>query len=517
ARLVRYPHYHGGKIAFTYFADIWTADENGQNLRRITVHKARDAYPRISPDGKWIAFSSDRAGNLDVYVVPFEGGAPKQLTFHSADDTVLGWTPDSRGVLFTSNRGEDFAARLYTVTVDTGRERNAGADMGVYACFSPDGGKLAINRRSQVYWRKYYRGAAQSEITVMDVAATKFTDLTEFDGMDTWPMWSRDGHIYFVSDREGNGLTNIWRVPETGGKAERVTSFRAGDVRFPAISADGKVIVFEHDFGVWKLDVASRKTTPIKINIQAETQENIEEVRNFPSQADDYDVAPSGRRLAFSIHGEIFTAPVDEGDVRQITDSPARDREPLYSADGKWIAYVSDASGREEIYLIAADGAGTAQKITDADALKLNFSWSPNSKELAYTTSDFRLLKYNSETKQTAELTSSKFGSIGAPVWSPDGKWVAYSKQDATRSSDIYLLPSSGGPSSGGPSSGGPSSGGPSSGGPSSGGPSSGGEEKKVTFDSYNDLAPRFAPNGRKLFFIRSEGGGQGPFGGGSA
>ena len=109
-------------------------------------------------------------------------------------------------------------------------------------------------------------------------------------------MWGTDGFIYFVSDREGNGLTNIWRVPEAGGKAERVTSFKTGDVRWPAISADGKVIVFEHDFGIWKLDVASRKATPIKLDIAAETQENLAEVRDFNSQADDYDLAPFGRR-----------------------------------------------------------------------------------------------------------------------------------------------------------------------------------------------------------------------------
>src|SRR5215469_6643279 len=115
AKLVRYPHYHQGRIAFTYLGDIWTADENGQNIRRITANKARDVYPRFSPDGKWIAFSSDRNGNLDVFIVPATGGTPKQLTFHSADDGVLGWTPDSKSVLFASNRAEDFSGKLYTV------------------------------------------------------------------------------------------------------------------------------------------------------------------------------------------------------------------------------------------------------------------------------------------------------------------------------------------------------------------------------------------------------------------
>src|SRR5437588_9639688 len=155
ARLVRYPHYHQGRIAFTYLGDIWTAEESGKDIRRITVNAARDVYPRFSPDGKWIAFSSDRNGNFDVFIVPSEGGTAKQLTFHSADDTVLGWTPDSRAVLFASSRGDDFMSKLYTVSIDGGIERNAGADMGVNASYSPDGKKLAVNRKGQVYWRKY--------------------------------------------------------------------------------------------------------------------------------------------------------------------------------------------------------------------------------------------------------------------------------------------------------------------------------------------------------------------------
>jgi tricorn protease len=476
ARLVRYPHYHQGRIAFTYLADIWTADENGQNIKRITVHKARDIYPRFSPDGRSIAFSSDRNGNMDVFIIPVEGGTAKQLTFHSADDTVMGWSPDSRTVLFSSNRGEDFAPRLYTVSIDGGMPQNAGADMGVYAAYSPDGRKLAINRKSQVYWRKFYRGSNQSDVTVMDIAAKKFTDLTDFDGMDTWPMWGKDGHIYFVSDREGGGLTNVYRVPESGGKAERITSFKSGDVRWPAMSADGRVIMFEHDFGLWKLDVASKKATPIKLDIAAETQENMSEVRDFNSQVDDYDLAPSSRRIVLSIHGEIFTAPTDEGDLRQITDGPARDKDPFYSPDGRWIAFVSDRSGREELYITASDGSGEPQKITDHDSLKLNFSWSPDSKEIAFASSDNRLRKYSVETKQTTELAASKYGNIGQPVWSPDGKWIAYSKADHTRTGDVFLIASAGG------------------------------EERRATFDSAGDSNPRFSRDGRKLYFVRSDG-----------
>ncbi len=451
-----------------------------RTFRRLTVHRARDVYPRFSPDGRSIAFSSDRDGNLDIFVIPAEGGAARQLTFHSADDTMLGWSPDSRRILFSSQRNEDFAAKIYTVGVEGGMAQNTGADMGIYAAFSPDGRRLAINRKSQAYWRKYYRGSATSDVTVMDVAAKKFTDLTDFNGIDTWPMWGADGHIYFVSDREGNGLTNIWRVAESGGKAERITSFKAGDVRWPAMSADGKTIMFEHDFQVWKLDVAGRKAAPIKLDIAAETQDSLTEVRDFNSQADDYDLSPTGRRIALSIHGEIFTAPTEEGDLVQLTDSPARDKDPQYSPDGRWVAFISDRSGREELYIKSSDGAGEPQKITDQDTLKFSVSWSPNSKEIAFTSSDNKLRKYNVETKQTAELSASKYGTPGQPAWSADGKWIAYSKPEYTRTSDIFLIPAAGG------------------------------EERKVTFDSANDSNPRFSHDGRKIFFVRSDGGGGG-------
>jgi len=311
----------------------------------------------------------------------------------------------------------------------------------------------------------------------MDVAAKKFTQVTDFDGLDSWPMWGHDGFIYFVSDRDGNGLTNIWRVSDNGGKADRITSFKTGDVRWPAISSDGRVIVFEHDFGIWKLDLASKRTTQISLNIDAETQENLSETMSFNSQADDYDLAPSSRRIAFSIHGEIFSAPVEEGDLKQLTDGAARDRLVQYSPDGKSLAYVSDQSGREEIWVTAVDGSTPAQQLTDIDALKQNYNWSPDSKEIAFASSDDKLRKLTVATKQLAELDSSRYGGFSVPVWSPDGKWIAYSKPDAARTSDIYLIAAAG-------------------------------DDKtphKVTFDSNNDGNPQFSADGRKLYFQRVE------------
>ncbi len=474
ARLVRYPHVHQNHVAFTYLGDIWTATTEGNDLRRLTVHTARDAYPRFSPDGKWIAFSSDRYGSFDVFVVPVEGGQPTRLTYHSAGDQVLGWTPDGTRVLFSSNRNERFGAMLYTVDLTGGMPVSAGPDIGVYASYSPDGSKLTFNRKSQVYWRKGYRGSNQSDVTVLTVAGGIFTDLTDFTGMDTWPMWGRDGFIYFVSDKDGSA-TNLYRVPEKGGTPERVTAFTSGDVRWPAIAADGRTIAFEHDFGLWLLDVAGKQAKKVPLRITAELQENVSESRAFRSEADDYALAPNGRRIAFSVHGELFTAPVEEGDLRQITAGPARDLNPAYSPDGTRLAWVSDSSGREEVWVAAADG-GAAERISDVDALKQGLAWAPDGKSIAYTASDNKLRLYGFDTRRTGELVTARFGNIGQPVWSPDGKWIAYTRADEDRTADIYMVAAAGG------------------------------AERRVTFDSYNDAGPEFSPDGRTLYFRRTDG-----------
>lgn len=473
-KLTRYPHYHEGRIAFSYLGDVWTASEDGTDLRRLTVHVAPDVFPRFSPDGRWIAFSSSRYGNLDVFLIPVSGGMPRRLTYHSADDAVLGWSPDSARVLFSSQRQEDFSTKLYTVEVDGGMPRDAGPDMGVYATFSPDGTQLAINRKSQRYWRKHYRGSNQSDVTVMETSSRSFVRLTESSGMDRWPMWGSDGYIYFVSDRH-ESRSNLWKVPANGGEAHQVTHFSQGEVRWPAMSADGRVITFEHDHEIWRLDLAAGEPRPIELDIAAETQVNRFEMRSFASELDDYDLHPSGRRIAFSVHGEIFTAPVEEGDLQQITDGPARDHSPRYSPDGQWIAYITDMDGRDEVYVVASDGE-RRQRVSQLDSLKGDVAWSGDSGALLFTSSDNRLRKYTLANRETVELATSSYGLIGSPSFSPDGRWVVYTKPDHSRRSGIYLVPAAGG------------------------------EEREVTLDAYSDSNPVFAPDGEKIFFIRGEG-----------
>src|SRR5438105_2346836 len=182
-KVLRHPSYHNGKVAFSYLGDVWTANEDGSNVQRLTVHKARDIYPSFSPDGKWIAFSSNRYGNNDVFIIPAAGGAPKQLTFHSAGDDVVGWTPDSKNVVFRSARGILFPgiANLYQVSVEGGLEQAFPTDWGYWGSFSPDGSKFAFNRHPAVWSRQHYRGSYAADLWLMDVKAKKYTHIADSD------------------------------------------------------------------------------------------------------------------------------------------------------------------------------------------------------------------------------------------------------------------------------------------------------------------------------------------------
>ena len=172
--------------------------------------------------------------------------------------------------------------------------------------------------------------------------------------------------------------------------------------------------MFEHDFGIWKLDVNSKRATPITLEHRRRNSgKPCRSCSRSTSQADDYDLAPSSRRIAFSIHGEIFTAPVEEGDLKQLTDGAARDRNVSYSPDGKWLSYISDQSGREELYVVPVDGSAPAQQVTDIDALKLGYNWSPDSKEIAFASSDNNLRKLTVATKQVTVLDTSRYGGFG--------------------------------------------------------------------------------------------------------
>ncbi len=485
----RHPDYHNGKIAFSYLGDIWVATEDGSNPRRLTVHTARDVYPRFSPDGKWIAFSSNRYGNYDVFVIPADGGEPKQLTFHSAPDTVVGWTRDSKNVVFASARGVLYPGTpsLFTVSVDGGLEQLIPTDQGAWGSYSPDGKKLVFNRRGFTWWRKHYRSSSAADIWVLDVADKTYRKLLDNELTDNekpinaWPMYG-NGEIYFVSDREVRAkagsrevmrsTNNIWKISENGGAPVQVTHFKDGSLFYPSMSSDGKVIVFEENLGFWKLDVGSGKTSEIKFDIASDSKDNNFEVLTINGEADSYSLSPSTRRAVISAHGEIFTIATDRGDVSRVTYSFWRDTLPAWSPDGKWVAFVSDQSGRDEVWVADTEGKNQ-KKLSDADTEKHSIGWLPDSKSLAYTASDHKLYMVSVETGQARVVTTNDSSNITGVSISPDGKWFAYSKADHDLRNHVYITPVAGG------------------------------EERRLADDRlFATFAPRWTPDGKKLILL---------------
>ncbi|NWF84507.1 MAG: PD40 domain-containing protein [Bryobacteraceae bacterium] len=491
SRLLRQPHYHAGTVVFSFQGDIWTAKEDGSQVLRLTTHPARDTAPRFSPDGKWIAFSSNRYGNNDVFVMPSTGGEAKQLTWHSGADTVAGWSRDSARILFTSMRGDGAfptVSNLYEVNAAGGIEQPIPTDWGSWGSWSPDGKKLAFVRHPQAWTRKHYRGSYAADLWVMDAAAKSFKDLRDpaYQGNMMWPMYGAKGEIYFVADRLAQekgvkpgspevmkSVYNIWRIPESGGAWTQVTKLTSNSLAWPSISWDGKTIAYEYNHGLWLLDTASGKSREVPVKISADPAANPIEWRSIPSAAESFHLSPSGRRIAIVAHGEIFTVAADRGEPQRVTKSYRRDTNPMWSPSGKWIAYLSDESGREEIWL--ADELGkTRKKLTDADTEKRAMTWAPDSKSILFSSSDNKLWRVDVETAQLTEVASGEAGAPSDPQFSPDGQWISFTRLDRDMRPHVYIKPASAPP---------------------------GKDERRIgTDDLFSATSSRWSPDGKRLY-----------------
>src|SRR5436190_3969636 len=462
-RLARHPDYHAGKITFSYLGDIWIANEDGTGVQRLTDNLAREIYPRFSPDGKWIAFSSNRYGNNDVFVIPAAGGAPRRLTFHSGNDEVVGWSRDSQRVLFRASHGDGAfpnVATLYEMPVGGGQEQPLPVDWGFYGTFSPDGKSLAFNRHPAVWTRQHYRGSYAADLWIADLTAKTYTKLLPDERYNRyWPMWGADGSIFYVADPLPNeksvapgsaevrkSANNIFKISAKGGQPVQVTNHPDGNLFWPSMSSDGKVIVYEELFGIWKLDTATGKTNEIKIDIASDEKDTELDVETVTNEVDAFDISPSGRRAVISARGQLLTIATERGDITRVApdNMSSRNQFPRWSPDGKYIAYTSDKSGRDEVWITDPDNR-SAKKITDLDNEKGSLVWSPDSQSLLYTAADKKLYNYTVADGRTVVVSTSDVNRIGSVSVSPDSKWVALSKQDRTLRSHVYIAPIGGG------------------------------------------------------------------------
>ena len=342
-KLARHPDYHEGKIVFSYLGNLWVVDEDGSNPRRLTVNRAHDIHPRFSPDGKWIAFSSSRYGNYDVFVIPAEGGEAKRLTYHSADDTVVGWSRDSKRVLFSSVRGRSTCIPAFPnstkcrSTADwSSRCPPTGATGAVlFARLARNWPSIAIRWSGGASTIAAATPPTSGSWTLPSKTFRKLLDAELPDEQkpnNFWPMYG-NGEIYFVSDREVKAKAATPEVLKSlqqhleDPRGRRRSLCRSPITRaapssgrpYPAMA---RSIVYEENFGLWKLDLAAAKPVEIKINITADDQENNQETLLVNGEADAIHLSPSGKRAVISTHGELFTIATDRGDVRRLTKTP---------------------------------------------------------------------------------------------------------------------------------------------------------------------------------------------------
>jgi len=452
-RLLRFPDIYKDKIAFMYGGDLWLASSTGGTARRITSHPGRELFPKFSPDGKLLAFTGQYDGNFNVYVMPSEGGQPKQLTFYQGSaqplsdrmgvlNQVIGWTPDGKSIVFLSRRdaSNGWIKRPFTVSIDGGLPQPMPMDEGGLLSFSADGTKIAYNRifRNFRQWKRYTGGLAQ-DITIYDIKNNVVDQvIPHTDYTDTFPMW-RGNTIYFTSDRGPGHRLNLYSYDQGSKQVEQLTKFDEFDVMWPSLGPDA--IIFENGGYLYRFDLEARQAEKLVVYVSGERDQAMKHWVSASKQITDFDIAPDGKRAVFAARGEVFTVPAKDGSTRNLTHSPGvREQHVSWSPNGQWIVYISDRTGEDEIYIAPQDGLAAEQQITSGHkGFMFQPAWSPDSSKIAWADKDLKLWYVDVKEKKPVEVDRGKYGEILNYSWSPDSKWLAYDKNLESGYSVVYL------------------------------------------------------------------------------
>ena len=482
-RLLRFPDIHGDQVVFSYGGDLWLASTDGGTARRLTAHPGQELFGRFSPDGEWVAFTGQYDGDEQVYVVPTAGGEPTRLTWYPAvgplpprwgyDHQVYGWSPDGEEVLFRSLRdaGGGVETKVYTVPRTGGLPKALPMPNSGAADFSPDGSQVVYSPlfRDFRHWKRYQGGWAQ-DLFIFDLASYEVEPVSHTVRTERDPMWIGD-KVYFASDRDDR--LNLYSFDPASGAVEQITDSDLWDVRWPSTDNQSR-IVYELDGQLHILDINTGADQAIVVTVPDDGLWKRPRRISVADNIDDFDVSPKGERAVLVARGEVFTVPIEKGPTRNLTrSSGANDRAAKWSPDGKSIAYISDASGEDEIWIIDQAGKGESKRVSSGHEAQLrNPLWSPDSNRIAFSDKDGKLFVVTVADGAEVEVADDSYGQMFDYEWSPDSGHLAFSLNNETGVFRIHIWSASGG------------------------------EPHQITSDLFNSYAPVWGTEGDYLFFV---------------
>jgi tricorn protease len=452
-RLLRFPTTKGTQIVFCYGGQLYSVPKEGGIARRLTSGPGYTSFPRFSPDGLQIAFTSQYDGNTEVYVMLAEGGAPKRLTITATlgrddisdrmgpNNIVMTWQNTKPLIVFRTRMKsfDAFIGQLYTVGLDAELPQQVTVPRGGFVSFSPDDSKMAYNRVFREFrtW-KHYRGGMADDVWIHDFKTGNTENLTNNPAQDICPMWGSDNRIYFLSDRDGR--MNLFSIDLTSKDTKQLTTFKDFDIKFPSIGKDS--IVFEQAGYIWRHDLATGQATPVPIEIKEDFASGRSALVDASKHIESVSPAPDGQRVIAVARGDIYSVPGKDGTPRNLTrTSNAHERDAVWSPDGKWIAYNSDVTGENELYVRSQDGKGEPQQLTKgADTYYYRAIWSPDSKKLLWADRLQRLRYVDVASKAVTQVDQDKYGEIRGYDWSPDSQWIAWSRPEENEGEKVYLF-----------------------------------------------------------------------------
>ena len=450
ARLLRFPAMQGDQVVFSYAGDLYTVALEGGVARKLTGHDGYEMFARFSPDGRHIAFTAQYDGNTEVYLMPSEGGVPVRLTYTATlgrddlsdrmgpNNIVMGWK-DNEHVIFRSRKHSfnAFKGGLYLVNIHGGLPTQIPVPEGGWIHFSEDGQRFVYNRVFREFrtW-KYYAGGMADDIWLHDLQERSTINLTNNQSQDIFPMWVGD-QVYFVSDRDGR--SNLFVYDLSTEQTRKLTHFEEFDIKFPSLGGDA--IIFENGGYLYTFDLGTEVVERLQIIIAEDLAMGRDQWKDASRMVRSASIAPDGSRITFGARGDVWSLPVKSGITRNLTEtSGVHERNAVWSPDGKYIAYISDLTGEDEIYIIPQDGRGDAiQLTTNADTYKYSLSWSPDASKIMWSDKMLRLQYVDIQTKQIVVVDQAEASEITQYSWSPDSRWITYTRPETDHYSRIFI------------------------------------------------------------------------------